>query len=503
MGRPIGTANISKQIAIDRPSSHPTSRLAPRTSQALTFSHPSLGQATHPTAHRSLLALNTPCELKGGRSYFFGERKKTRMWHSRRCDSAMEIPGTLERPWTPPELEDRSYARPDHFDLYSNSPSRYSRAKEQRWLREANRVHEQPPWAAETFQPKTPTMPSRPKPTSRYTEPPSYPYTPTRSYYFDDAYPPPPKSVPRYPYTPDTSQILRRHTEFLASPTPWDDYSVVSSSPVQHALSSCIAQFEDLIQSQQPDEDQMEYIVGQFEAMATHLATPEPHTRDVDEQTVLNLDHTQDIMQTEGDKDGLAEAKRLYHQAYVAEVDNYVKGVQKAIHDLRKRLDEVKTLNSIQLDVINDLRMQMKNVRQNMRDELKRSGGEDEFKISKIVDLDEVPADAQGRKKEKEKDEYNGNDGNDNEHYDNEPTTKEFGMDSWQTLVDDENFSQEIHEEYAKFVRSTVDSLTAKNPPVTPTKRKLITIVRTPPRRSFWASIGEALDAMSDLLLED
>jgi hypothetical protein len=70
------------------------------------------------------------------------------------------------------------------------------------------------------------------------------------------------------------------------------------------------------------------------------------------------------------------------------------------------------------------------------------------------------------------------------------------------TLVEEEDLSREIHEEYSKLLRSTVDTLVADDLPSLP-KRKVITIIRSPPRRSFWASMGEALDAVSNLLLED
>ncbi|RAR01564.1 hypothetical protein DDE82_006446 [Stemphylium lycopersici] len=357
----------------------------------------------------------------------------------------------------------------------------------------------------DNFRVRTPSFAPRPKPSSRLTEP--LPYTPTRPYYLDEPYLRS-KGAPRYPYTPDSSQTLRRNTEIPASPTPWDDYSEASASPVQDALSSCIAQFEDLIQSQQPDEDQMEYIVGQFEAMATHLAAPESQAKETDASIFSSFHQDSGTTQAEDEPDDLAEAKRLYHQAYVAEVGDYVKGVQKCISDLKKRLDEVKTLNSIQLDVISDLRQQMRTVRQSMRDDLER-GSEDEggeLQIAQIVDLDEPGVKHSAQVNEYDDDTNNNNDDDDDDDDDDDTsTTKEFGLDSWQTLIegDGQDVSQEIHAEYSKLLRSTVDSLTADAPPITPTKRRLITIVRTPPKRSFWASFGEALDAVSNLLLED
>ncbi|EUC35896.1 hypothetical protein COCCADRAFT_34623 [Bipolaris zeicola 26-R-13] len=452
----------------------------------------------------------------------------------------MEIPRSLERPWTPPEIEDRPYARtrPSHLNLYGNSPSRYAR-KEQRWLNDTDRVHEQPSWMTETYSPRTPFTASRPKLSSRLTEP--LPYTPKKQYHLDEPYSQP-RAVPRYPYTPDSSQILRRHTIIPTSPPPWDDYSDPALSPVQDALSACIAQFEDLIQSQQPDEDQMEYIVGQFEAMAMRLSAPESYENETGTQYPSHFNQGAGIMHADDGKDDLAEAKRLYHQSYVAEVGNYVNSVQKYVDELRKRLDEVKTLNSIQLDVINDLRKQMKTVRQTMREELERSGGvgtggdttggntssgEKDFKIAKIVDMEDEPGHNSPLRNQGGKKEPGIND-KAIEHKD-DSTTRKFGMmDSWQTLVNDDDddisqdVSQEIHNEYNKLVRSAVHNLTSEDhdgddtyhatprrptaatpPVIRQTKRRLITIIRSPPRRSFWASIGEALDAMSELLLEE
>jgi hypothetical protein len=409
------------------------------------------------------------------------------MWPLRGYNNAMDIPRTLERPWTPPEIEDDSDSRPDYFNIYGTSPPRYPTATEQRWLKEANRVPDQPSWVTDSFGLTTPTTGQRPKPNSRLTEP--TPYTPTRPCYVDATHPRS-KGEPRYPYTPDSSRILRRNTELPASPTPWDDDSETSSSPVQNALSSCIAHFENLIQTRQPDEEQMEYIVGQFEAMTAHLSSPGAQTREAcDDKSLSDSDQGLGITQAEGEKDDLHEAKMLHHEAYVSQVGNYIKGVQKYIYDLKTRMDEVKTLNRIQLDVINDLRKQMKIVRQSMREELEKSHHQDNLENTRFSDLSMVNEALRENHDEEE----------DNE--DDNDTAKQFGMDSWQTLVEEEDLSREIHEEYSKLLRSTVDTLVADVP--SSPKRKVITIIRSPPRRSFWASIGEALDAVSNLLLEE
>ena len=74
-------------------------------------------------------------------------------------------------------------------------------------------------------------------------------------------------------------------------------------------------------------------------------------------------------------------------------------------------------------------------------------------------------------------------------------------LDSCMTLVEEEDLSREIHEEYSKLLRDTVDTLITEEP--SSPKRKVITIIRSPPQRSFWSSMGEALDAVSNLLLEE
>jgi hypothetical protein len=180
----------------------------------------------------------------------------------------------------------------------------------------------------------------------------------------------------------------------------------------------------------------------------------------------------------------------LHHEAYVSQVGNYIEGVQKYIYDLKTRMDEVKTLNRIQLDVINDLRKQMKIVRQSMREELEKSHHQENLATSRFSDLS---TGNEALRENYDDDEEDNEDDND--------TAKQFGMDSWQTLVEEEDLSREIHEEYSKLLRSTVDTLVADGP--SSPKRKVITIIRSPPRRSFWASIGEALDAVSNLLLEE
>jgi hypothetical protein len=408
------------------------------------------------------------------------------MWSLRRHDSAMDFPRqhTLDRAWTPPESDEMD-SRHDYFNIYGTSPPRYPTATDRRWLKEAGHSPEQPSWVTDNFGFDSAIdldTPSRPKPNSRLTEP--LPYTPTRPC-FVDASQPRAEGASRYPYTPDSSRILRRSTELPSSPIPWDEFSEDSASPVQNALSSCIAHFENLIQTRQPDEEQMEYIVGQFEAMAAHLSAPESQSKVTDEELFADADDRDlgvsgegEEVENKNEEKNALEEEKLHHQAYVEEVGSYVAGIQKYILDLRMRMDEVKTLNSIQLDVINDLRKQMKTVRQSMREELERADERpDEDMDATLADLGALDTEEQNnRKKMKE---------------------------SWETLVEEEDLSREVHMAYSKLLRSTVDILTSEpQPPMSP-KRRVVTIIRKPPQRSFWASFGEALDAVSNLLLEE
>ncbi|CAE7023228.1 hypothetical protein CFE70_003258 [Pyrenophora teres f. teres 0-1] len=411
----------------------------------------------------------------------------------------MELPRTLDQPWTPPEMDKNdTLARSNYFEIYNSSPLSYPTSGEQRWLKDAHRVRDQP-WIADKYNVNTPTSASRPKPSSRFTDPP--PYTPTRPYYLNESNLGS-KVPPRYPFTPESSQILQRSTELPSSPTLWDEHSEASSSPssspVQDALSSCISHFENLINTQEPDEDQMEYIVGQFEAMAAHLSTPEAHADGTNELYFSDPGQGLCIQQTEV-KGEPTETQTQFPEAYVAEVGNYIEGVQKTICDLKKRLDEFKTLNSIQLDVIEDLRQQMRLVRQGMRDELDR-GKKEQFEPEDTHHFDKTPhlepKEFASQTPPKQ----------DDAHADaDEDAPGEFGVDSWQTLVDEEDVARLVQEEYTKLLRSTVDSLTLDDlGPLPPRpKRRHITIIRSPPRRSFWASFGEALDAMAELLLEE
>jgi hypothetical protein len=394
------------------------------------------------------------------------------MWHTRKYDSAMDSP-LLAQPWTPPDVDVEASPRSDYFsDRFRPSPS-FSSHIENEWARSPSR----PDMPAQRHRRcDTPTdlyEHSRPKPVERLTDP--APHTPTRILDFgsgggnvDGAL--------RYPYTPDSSKILRRNTELPSSPPSWDQYSEHSSSPVQNALSSCLAHFEDLIHSQQPDEDQMEYIVGQFEVMTSFLAAEDSQTKKTDEHLFSETDGAG--LGITGEDDAHTTDTEFIpketHDAYAAEVGSYIEGVKKHIYDLKMRLDEVKMLNSIQLDVIEDLRGQMNMVRQGMRSSLSMK---DEVKLAE--EATEILAAPQGRK-------------------DSIAPEEEFGVDSWETLVDGDRAVEPVavdeeHEE--QNVEPTKDTST-------PRYRKIV-IVRKPEPRSFWASIGQALDSFGEALREE
>jgi hypothetical protein len=320
---------------------------------------------------------------------------------------------------------------------------------------------------------------TRPKVVERLTEP--APYTPTKNLSYGNANS---DGALRYPYTPDSSRMLRRNTEVPSSPVPWDDYSEHSSSPVQDALSSCIAHFENLIHSQQPDEDQMEFIVRQFEAMTSYLSAPESQSRTTDDHLFSELEQPSATGLGITNKDDARAENSDYiskaaHEAYTIQVGTYIQGVKKYIEDLKMRLDEVKTLNSIQLDVITDLRRQMRTVGRDMRTKLDMRDGVNmvEEELAKLA-VAERSNDLTGPQK-----------------------PRQFGMDSWVTLVDEDNADIHSTQPTQESKEGRADQQVATSSPTS--RRRLITIVRKSEKRSFWSSIGQALDSFGDLIREE
>ncbi|KAH3910294.1 hypothetical protein HBI56_077440 [Parastagonospora nodorum] len=383
----------------------------------------------------------------------------------------MGSPLPIARPWTPPsDTGDMAADSSPHSDYFSDPfrpPSHYSSRVEKRWPLSPSRPGTPSQMKQRCDTPTEQHDQRRPKAVGRLTEP--APYTPTKNLIYGHGQQ---DGALRYPYTPDSSRMLRRSTEIPASPEAWDTYSEHSSSPVQDALSSCIAHFENLIHSQQPDEDQMEFIVRQFEAMTSYLSAPDAQSRQTDDHLF-----SEDAL-TPGTGLGISEpdarnAKLGYisneaHDAYVTHVGTYIAGVKKYIEDLKMRLDEVKTLNSIQLDVITDLRRQMKTVRRDMRSTLDMRDD-----INMVEEELERIAAAETRQ-------------------------PEFGLDSWVTLVDEDRGIPQFDGADEKVV--TAPKADVEAPPKS--RRRVITIVHKPERRSFWASFGSALDSFGALIHE-
>jgi hypothetical protein len=385
------------------------------------------------------------------------------MWQQRGYDSAMDSPPHTAHPWTPPETEVASSPRSDYFSDPFRPPSSYASNIEEQWAH-----HPHAPGRMDAHC-DTPTEHDflRPKPVGRLTEPALY--MPTTPLNFGSANP---HGALRYPYTPDSSRMLRRSAELPSSPTPWDDYSEHSASPVQSALSSCLAHFENLIHSQHPDEDQMEYIVGQFEAMTSYLSAPDAQSRSTDDHLFNEPESGFDM--TDAQDARLAERDHVTieaHEAYVANVGNYIEGVKRYTEDLKMRLDEVKTLNSIQLDVINGLRRQMLTVRRGMsQSDMSDSFRLVEQELEKIGDFMGDGADSQ----------------------------KDYGLDSLATLVDHDTSSSQLTQKYSdKEMETRLIARALKSP-----GRRTVSIVRKPQTRSFWTSIAEALDSFGSQLLD-
>lgn len=210
--------------------------------------------------------------------------------------------------------------------------------------------------------PNEPLSISRPKPTHAVNEP--APYTPTKTSSLLDHHAP---GALRYPYTPESSRMLRANTVGSLSPIPWDTDSNYCASPVQSALSSCIAHFENLASTRELTDDQMEYIVGQFENMTSYLTAPDAQTKESTEDLFLVPDSP--YVDSPRPK---AEVTEDYCN-YMSEVGKFIEGVQIYTADLKRRFDEAKALNEIQLAIIDGLRKDMNAVQQSMQDSLDQS----------------------------------------------------------------------------------------------------------------------------------
>lgn len=263
------------------------------------------------------------------------------------------------RPWTPPETEAHGSPESAYFSDPFRRHSSCASDIDHRWpllqprpgtpVRNGKRcdAHNQP------------INVSRPKPAHTVTEP--APYTPTKTSSLLEHHAP---GALRYPYTPESSRVLRASTVGSLSPIPWDTDSHYSTSPVQSALSSCIAHFENLTSTRELTDDQMEYVVGQFENMTSYLAAPDAQTKKSTEDLFSGASSPRTKSPT------LGAASAHPESSYMAEVGRYIEGVQIYTADLKRRFDEAKALNEIQLAIIDDLRKNMSSIQQNMQDSL-------------------------------------------------------------------------------------------------------------------------------------
>ncbi|KAF3048026.1 hypothetical protein E8E12_007489 [Didymella heteroderae] len=273
----------------------------------------------------------------------------------------MDSPPHSARPWTPPETEAQGSPESAYFsDPFRTRLSSSASDMEHRWPLLKPRPGTPGRKGKRYDTPHEPLNVSRPKPHHTVTEP--APYTPTKTSSLLDHHAP---AALRYPYTPESSRILRASIVDSLSPIPWDADSHYSASPVQSALSSCIAHFEHLTATRELTDDQMEYIVGQFENMTSYLTAPDAQTKEGTDDLFSGSDSPRPA----SPKPNVQEED----SSYMAEVAKYIEGVQIYTADLKRRFDEAKALNEIQLAIIDDLRRDMSAVQQNMQDSLESS----------------------------------------------------------------------------------------------------------------------------------
>ncbi|KAF2130947.1 hypothetical protein P153DRAFT_355749 [Dothidotthia symphoricarpi CBS 119687] len=381
--------------------------------------------------------------------------------HTHSMDAAMDT--RYARPWTPPSEMDRDDARSDYF----SDPFRPSSVSSRVSLRSRRYDSSTESSRAKTREP-APFTPKR----AFSDHAPRYPFTPDSSQVLR-SHSSTPYTPTSNPFTPDSSQILRTRCSTPLSPIPWhedhDDADLpYDASPVQTALSACISQFEHLIQTRRPTHDQMEYIVGQFEAMASHLSTSaaeSPCPRPFPKHTLSGTFDSPEAAR-------LDDAARV-DKEYVAKVGRYVKAVAKYIRDLQQRMEEVKSLNTIQQEVIEELRHQMKFVEQGVKN---------------AVVVDDDP--------QHEEDAHTIQ-GEDEEEHADKPADQE-DLAYWKDADNEVEKKKEEQEEEKPTMR---EFSTQTSPPSTPpTRTRKILVMRQKP--SFWASFGEALDAFGASLFD-
>jgi hypothetical protein len=189
------------------------------------------------------------------------------------------------------------------------------------------------------------------------TDPEARPLTPIKSASYSDA--------PAYPYTPESARSTLQRSRTFNVPSsplpamPWDSSPPSTAldhkppSPVQDALLSCLRNLEHHIRAQQPNDDQMEYLISQFESMTSYLSAPDSQTKGLDEHLFSEPEQAHNV-------GGVPVIPKEEVEAYVTEVGKYVAGIEKRTRDLKLRFDEVKELNHINMSVIADLRRQLR-----------------------------------------------------------------------------------------------------------------------------------------------
>jgi hypothetical protein len=366
----------------------------------------------------------------------------------------MDSPPHSARPWTPPETEAHGSPESAYFsDPFRKRLSSSASDMEHRWPLLEPRPGTPGRKSNRCDTPHEPLNVSRPKPHHTVTEP--APYTPTKTSSLLDHHAP---GALRYPYTPESSRILRASTVGSLSPIPWDGDSHYSASPVQSALSSCIAHFEHLTATRELTDDQMEYIVGQFENMTSYLAAPDAQSKRGTDDLFAGMDSPRPAS-----PEPQAQEE---DSSYMAEVAKYIEGVQIYTADLKRRFDEAKALNEIQLAIIDDLRKDMSAVQQNMQDSLESSPRTPRRVMPRRVS-------SAGRK------------------------DVDSSWESIETAVDDAEGADDLQAAAPK--SGMVESSTQTE------ECKKLAVARKPARpvqRGFWSAVYEALDSFSDDLHE-
>ncbi|KAF2190883.1 hypothetical protein K469DRAFT_747261 [Zopfia rhizophila CBS 207.26] len=152
----------------------------------------------------------------------------------------------------------------------------------------------------------------------------------------------------------DIPASLHTHPKYTLRPLPpmpWDAPS--SASPVQNLLFSCINNLEKLISQSAPNDEQMEYIIAQFESINAYLSAPEAQSRQPSDSlfdSAIGL----------GGEDIQADSKLPVapfldpgqNSLYFQMVNDYIAEVKRSADQLGERLEEVQELNSLLLDRI-------------------------------------------------------------------------------------------------------------------------------------------------------